>query len=158
MSQNGQVMTIRTTLVATALATASMLLTSTGCQPSISYEMVPASGIVQLDGEPLENAKVVFHSETNPRAFGTTDSQGRFQMSTLKQGEGVPIGDFIVKIVSTKETTNSSGKSVNLSPMYGENGVKVVTVANGVENDFEIALKSRPTSHDYISANPLEEP
>ncbi len=140
------------------VSTSLLLLFAVGCQPSISYEMVPATGTVQLDGEPLENAKVVFHSETNPRAFGTTDSQGRFQMNTLKQGEGVAIGDFIVKIVSTQETKNSSGKSISLSPLYSENGVQVVTVAQDAPNDFEFALKSRPGKSDYMSDNPLEEP
>ncbi len=79
-------------------------------------------------------------------------------MSTLKQGQGVPTGDFIVKVVSTEDTKSSSGRSVKLSPLYGENGVTVVTVAQDAENDFQIALKSRPTLRDYMSANPLEEP
>ncbi|MEW4565450.1 hypothetical protein AB1K70_23185 [Bremerella sp. JC770] len=149
---------LRNTRVTNALVMLLLLFAATGCQQSVSYEMVPASGIVQLDGEPLANAKVVFHSETNPRAFGTTDSQGRFQLSTLKQGEGVPRGDFIVKIVSTEDTKSISGKAVNLSPLYGENGVKIVTVSDDNENDFEIALKSRPTSRDYMSTNTLEEP
>ena len=157
MSYNSQ-LKIRSTSFPKALVVLTFMLSSAGCQQSVSYDTVPASGVVQLDGEPLANAKVVFHSETSPRGFGTTDSQGRFEMSTLKQGQGVPAGDFIVKIVSTEDTKNSSGKSVNLSPVYGENGVTVVTVAQGADNDFEIALKSRPSSRDYMSDNPLEEP
>ncbi|MEW4453501.1 carboxypeptidase-like regulatory domain-containing protein [Bremerella sp. JC817] len=130
----------------------------TGCSETPSYDMRPAKGVVQLDGNPIENANVVFHSETGPRAFGTTNANGEFELNTGDQGAGVATGDFLVKIVSTSDTKTSSGKAVSISPLYAENGVAVVTVSEGAENHFEFNLKSKPKRGDYLDDNSLAEP
>lgn len=135
------------------------LLLAVGCsQSGPSYSLSPASGTVSIDGKPVANATVVFHSESGPTASGTTDSSGNFTLATGTHGEGAAAGDFIVQISSNAETTDGSGKAVTIPIVYSENGVEVVKVAQGGDNSFTFNLKSKPRSSDYLSNNPLAEP
>ncbi len=136
------------------------LLLTVGCSyGGPSYSLSPASGTVNIDGKPVANAVVVFHSESSPIASGKTDSSGQFQLATGTHGEGIAAGDFLVQISSTEETTDSSGKAVSIPIVYAENGVEVVKIAQGGgENSFTFNLKSKPRSSDYLSNNPLAEP
>lgn len=53
-----------------------------GCGPS-GPAIVPVSGIVTLDGVPVEGATVTFVSKVGSRmADGQTDAQGRFTLTT----------------------------------------------------------------------------
>lgn len=135
------------------------LLIAVGCSyGGPSYSLSPASGTVSMDGKPVANAVVVFHSESAPIASAITDSSGQFQLATGSHGEGIAIGDFLVQISSNAETKDSSGKAISIPIVYSENGVEVVKIAQGGENSFAFNLKSRPKSSDYLSNNPLAEP
>ena len=60
-----------------------------------------AGGIVNLDGKPLDDAIVVYHSQThNVSAQGTTDKNGRFTLTTFKENDGAADGPQ--KVVVTK--------------------------------------------------------
>lgn len=135
------------------------LLLTVGCSPSgPSYSLLPISGTVSIDGKPVTNATVVFHSESAPTASGKTDSSGQFTLATGQHGEGVAAGEYIVQISSGAETTDASGKVVTIPIVYAENGLEVVKVAQGGESAFTFQLKSKPKSSDYLSNNPLAEP
>ena len=56
----------------------------------------PVRGTVTLvNGEPLAGGTVSMESADNSiSATGTTDAQGRFAMSTLESGDGVPRGTY----------------------------------------------------------------
>lgn len=76
------------------------LLVAAGC--SRSLELIPVTGIVTLDGKPVEDAAVLFMPMAGgPAASGTTDAQGRFQLSSVNQSGVVP-GEHQVTI--TKQT------------------------------------------------------
>ena len=59
----------------------------------------PASGVVLMDGKPVENAVVAFDSrEHNLTAVGRTDRAGRFTLKTFHPGDGAVAGDHRVRI------------------------------------------------------------
>ena len=62
----------------------------------------PVSGVVNLDSKPLPGATVTFISDagSNKSAATTTDAQGKYTMSTYKQGDGAVPGSY--KITVTK--------------------------------------------------------
>ncbi len=74
-----------------------------GCPKSSSLDgLVPAQGIVKLNGVPVENAAVSFlpadtSGQVRP-ATSTTDAKGRFSMMTLNPGDGVYPGEYNVSI------------------------------------------------------------
>ena len=80
-------------LVATAIA---MVLP--GCRPPGSAPTVPAAGRVTYQGKPLANIDVVFTPTQGRRGSGTTDGQGRFQISTFARGDGAIPGSHRVTL------------------------------------------------------------
>ncbi|QDV55102.1 carboxypeptidase-like regulatory domain-containing protein [Rosistilla oblonga] len=149
----------RITAFTNTAATFLLLVSAIGCGDSLpSYEMVPVSGVVNLDGAPVANANLVFYSETLPRAFATTDNSGTFQLETPQYGEGIPEGSYLVQIQSSDQTIDSqSGKSVSIPIVYGENGIEVITISSDGEKTFTFDLKSRPKKGDYVSENSMAE-
>jgi len=81
---------------------------------------VPASGIVTLQGAPVEGAHVALAPQdaTGGRsAFAQTDAQGHFQLMTLKPQDGALPGSYRVKI--SKEVSEG-GMSVEEAQAYFE--------------------------------------
>jgi hypothetical protein len=79
---------------------AVLFLVPAGC--SSRYTPVPVSGIVTLDGQPLDKASVTFYlvgggKEGRP-ASGGTDSTGTFHLSTMGNQDGAIPGEYKVVI------------------------------------------------------------
>lgn len=83
-----------------------VLIFSLGCGGEDEWaakrpKVYSAGGIVNLDGKPLDDAIVVYHSVThNISAQGTTDKSGRFTLTTFKEKDGAAEGTQ--KVVVTK--------------------------------------------------------
>ncbi len=85
------------------------LATTTGCGPSAqadyaSIGLVPITGNVTLDGQPLEGAVVMFESPDTTFCYGTTDAEGNYEIKFNSEVMGVPPGDKIVRISTTAST------------------------------------------------------
>jgi hypothetical protein len=80
---------------------AGILLTAlliAGC--SRGPALVPASGQVKLDGQPLAGATVTFVPQQAGRpATATTDAQGNFRLATAQAGEGAAPGEYAVTVL-----------------------------------------------------------
>jgi hypothetical protein len=76
-------------------------LTLLGCG---GERLVPVSGIVTLDGQPVEQASVLFQHESGRTAFGLTDQTGVFQLSMDDEWAGVPVGSYAIAVSLTRET------------------------------------------------------
>ncbi|MEK6247545.1 MAG: carboxypeptidase-like regulatory domain-containing protein [Planctomycetales bacterium] len=59
---------------------------------------IPVSGTVTLDGMPLADATVSFIPENGRPANGTTDADGRFELTTYEKGDGVAISKHKVTV------------------------------------------------------------
>jgi hypothetical protein len=72
-----------------------------GCSGSNSATV---SGTVTLDNQPLPGANVSFYpaDEKNAPAYGQTDAQGRYSLSTGAD-TGLAPGQYIAVVVATKE-------------------------------------------------------
>lgn len=82
-----------------------MLLFAVGCGASSEFEMVPVSGTITLDGQPLEGAEVVFapkqidkQAAVGPASIGTTDAAGNYMLKTTKGLEGAVVGEHKVAV------------------------------------------------------------
>lgn len=61
----------------------------------------PVSGVVTLDNKPVAGATITFISDTGGNSGATTsDAQGKYAMSTFKQGDGAVAGSY--KIIVSK--------------------------------------------------------
>jgi hypothetical protein len=67
-----------------------------------STGVVPVTGIVMLDGKPLDLVHVEFWPDHGPRSFGKTDSEGRFALVTDdRTGTGAVPGTHKVALRDT---------------------------------------------------------
>ncbi|MGI8979797.1 MAG: hypothetical protein ACR2FY_11285 [Pirellulaceae bacterium] len=74
-----------------------------GCGGKTGPRCHPVEGRVLYQNQPLAEAMVVFHplippSEKVPQPIGNTDAAGRFEMTTLKSGDGAPAGEYAITI------------------------------------------------------------
>ena len=61
---------------------------------------VRVTGVVTLDGIPVEGAQDAFNPEAadGQGAFGRTDAEGRYELTTFEAGDGAVAGAYIVTI------------------------------------------------------------
>lgn len=80
----------------------------TGCSKARLEGLVPAEGVVTLNGEAVEGATVMFAPKTydpsRPKgsAQAVTDASGKFKMTTLDPGDGVFPGDYYVTVTKDR--------------------------------------------------------
>lgn len=77
--------------------------------------LVPVSGLVTLDGEPLASAAVAFeHTGGLNNATGVTKDDGRFELAIHKMGKGATPGPHRVQI--SRSESGASAKITWISP------------------------------------------
>ncbi len=88
------------------IASAAVVLMLAGCGSEFGAEV---SGVVTLDGIPLENGIVAFHPEHGgPVAHGVIGKDGSYVVLTGRQ-EGLPIGDYTVTVVANETPRIDAG-------------------------------------------------
>ena len=81
-----------------------LAIVTLGCDSS-DLELVPVSGLVTLDGKAVAGAAIVFTPQKGGRpAWGTTDEQGEFHLTTLEENDGAIVGTHVAT-VSLREAT-----------------------------------------------------
>jgi hypothetical protein len=81
-----------------ALAGACVLFLQ-GCLGSGKRTIAPVHGQLTYQGKPVAGATVEFLCEGASRpAVGTTDNEGRYQLTTFKQNDGAMVGTHVVTV------------------------------------------------------------
>ncbi|NLS93447.1 MAG: carboxypeptidase regulatory-like domain-containing protein [Planctomycetaceae bacterium] len=80
----------------------AVLMGLAGCSPDSRRdgpEMVRITGVVTLDGEPLEGAHIRFSPDVSgPAAFAVSDKRGRYELRTYEPGDGIIPGTYHVTV------------------------------------------------------------
>jgi hypothetical protein len=86
-----------------------------GCSDGGRPETAPVSGTVTYNGEAVAGANVVFIPKEggSRNASGTTDSQGKYQLTTFEENDGAVPGAYSV-------TIREGGTDEDLSAMSSE--------------------------------------
>lgn len=89
------------------------LLALFGCASEESYDLVPTSGKVTLNGEPLADARVSFQPVASseapnpgPGSTAVTDDAGNYTLTTGGEQEGAVVGKHQVRIFTGKYETS----------------------------------------------------
>lgn len=91
----------------------SLVIVLGGCERA--PELHPVSGTVSYGGEMVEGATVTFRcEEANTIATGTTDGQGRFELSTYQAGKGAVAGEHTVTVTKTSAAAESGSASLSM--------------------------------------------
>ena len=135
-----------------------MCLLLAGCSDTPTSRLVPISGVITMDGQPLVGALVEFEPvpgragdpSFNPSSSGTTDGEGRFWLDT-PFGAGAVAGEHVVKIWETVEVESDEELDPNkklelrLLPEFSKQGLPFTVPEEGTrEADF--ALQSTPAA------------
>lgn len=79
---------------------ASLMVLAVGCSRGDRPVIATASGIVTLDGNPVEGATVTFEPVSGGRpCFGITDMEGRYKITSYEENDGAPVGDHYVSVI-----------------------------------------------------------
>jgi hypothetical protein len=135
------------------------LLAVGGCSKGSNLpRTVPASGIVTLDGKPVDGAQVVFvpAGDAKTGATGVTNASGKFSLRAYPEKDGAIPGEYQVQVSKTikveldgKKGSLDGGDPVRFE--YGvpakytgakTSGLKVTIPENGIK-DINLALMSK---------------
>jgi hypothetical protein len=137
-----------------------LVLSAPGCGPSTGHlpKTVPASGVVTLDGKPVEGAQVVIV----PAAAGTTgatavtDASGHFALRAYPEKDGAIPGEYKVQVSKTVEVklTGKAGSLDGGDPVRFDYGVPgkytnadksglTVTIPDSGNKDIKLTLTSK---------------
>ncbi len=132
-----------------------LLCATVGCGSGGS-EGVPVVGVVTYNGAPVAGADVAFSLEGDAPsvgAFGRTNDNGRFELSSPQIDGGIPPGNYLVKVSKMSvETSWSPGQdegvrpeqieTVGLPAKYAEYKTSGLTavVEDGQTNEFVFDL------------------
>lgn len=109
--------------IARFVAAACVLGGLAGCSGSGgSANCVAVTGTVTYKGVPVEGATVSFTPQAQGvrAAFGTTDSSGRFSLTTLKPGDGAMAGLYSVTIEKPSGAAPVAAPPAGLDPASPE--------------------------------------
>ncbi len=139
-------------------------LTAFGCGKSAPYEVVPVSGKVTLDGEPLSNARLTFqpmagssqNREVGPGSVGFSDESGTYVLETVYPvSKGAVVGAHTVRIsTGTTESDADNARIVGekVPPWYLDGTVRLRRKITSSTDDLDFALHS-----DFQQAKEAEE-
>ena len=114
-------------------------------------KLVPVSGTVKLDGQPLTDATVNFLFNDYPRpAVGRTDTSGKFSLSYNNRA-GAPLGACKVMIRKQGKAAGDAALRELIPGRYNSNTQLQFEVTKQGPNEFNLDLNSTPDEAD--SAN-----
>jgi hypothetical protein len=125
-------------LLSLALVCCAALLASIGCGGAPQLEgLEKYSGVITLDGEPLDGASITLVPTTiGPRGAGAmSDEKGKFVFQTLQAGDGVAPGEY-------KVTVSKS----HWEDAYTEEEEKIFAEAGGKSHDEVFPGRPEPTA------------
>lgn len=115
-----------------------VMLSVAGCNSG--PKIVPVSGIVLIDGQPLTQGTVQVIPSDYRAASGKLGPDGRFTLTTFKDNDGCVVGTHPVCIVATETLTPTSHKW-HAPKKYVDAATNGLTIkVDGATKDIKIEL------------------
>lgn len=131
----------------TALLTVVSFFAVTGCggrTPPTGF----VSGVIKLNGQPLDGATVEFTPTTGRSSIAVTDSAGKYVLKYTNTVDGALIGEHTVRIstgvagsASNEGGQSSAGKPERIPPTYNSQSEVKADVKSG-NNTFDYEIDS----------------
>jgi hypothetical protein len=119
-----------------------------GCGGSDAPPMpvYPVTGVVKYKGQPVKGADITFfNKEADRSAFGRTDDEGEYQLTTFSSNDGAVAGKSIVTITKFEAPPASTAASVE-SEEYVPPGIGQSTSPPPPKSSFPEKYGSQETS------------
>jgi hypothetical protein len=112
-----------------------------GCQKS-HPGMVPVSGQVAIDGQPVTHGQITVLPEKHRASIGKLDNQGRFTLSCYSIGDGAPIGTHIATVTAVEPVDEHTNRW-HAPKKYANRATGVWVVIDGPTDDLKVSLSWR---------------
>lgn len=123
-----------------------MLLFCSGCGGRELPELAPVTGVVKLDGQPLEGVVVSFYpteGEGGRPGTGVTDAEGRYEIMYFEGEEGARVGPNRVEVTMYwPDGEPTPGVKDKVPRGYGAGSTMTFDVKPDEDNEFNIDMKS----------------
>ncbi|WP_145247767.1 hypothetical protein [Aeoliella mucimassa] len=117
----------------------AVLFVCVGCQDK-HPEIVPVSGKVTIDGQPLTVGQVKILANDRRTAQATIQSDGTFKMSCYELNDGAPVGTHLA-IVSAVESIDERSNRWHAPKRYANKiSSELWVTIDGPTDDLEIKL------------------
>lgn len=135
-----------------AAVLALIVLCLSGCGSSEGYTLVPVSGTITLDGQPLAGASISFQraggeATVGPGSGAVTDAGGKYELKTaeVESRPGAVVGMHVVRITGVQEQRDASDDTPRpmakdpVPPRYRDPGLTFDVPAGGTDKaNFEL--------------------
>jgi len=128
--------------------TATVCLTFSGCSSSDQPELGQVTGVVTFDGAPLVGADVTFMPTSGRPAFGTTDENGSYELTYVRDTEGTKVGTNKVSISMGEGVENEAeleGDDVDQSKLKKQ----VTAIPAKYNTKTELTAKVEPGDNTF---------
>jgi hypothetical protein len=109
-----------------------------GCQKS-HPDMVPVSGQVTIDGQPVTHGQITVMPEGRRASIGKLDAEGRFSLSCFAAGDGAPIGTHIATVTAV-EALGEHANRWHAPKKYASKSGGVWVVIDGPTKELNVPL------------------
>jgi hypothetical protein len=129
-----------------ALLIVALLFLASGCDSNPRPKLVPISGRITIDGEPLTEGVITVWVKDYRPAIGQIESDGRYTLLTHKPGDGCRPGTHPITITSQVSYGEDSIEYL-IPTIYGspETSKLTITVDEPRDNaDYNLTWKDDP--------------
>lgn len=121
-----------------------------GCSEDVGVELVPVTGVVTIDSQPLPNARVVFTPKSGRPSAGLTDDAGQYELFYTVEEPGVLPGPHTISISTFIEPDSDSddparqqGRPESVPTIYNRKSTLTQEVAPEQSEPVNFELKSQ---------------
>lgn len=115
----------------------------------------PVSGAVTMFNKPLSGATIIFAPEGDqPTATGTTDAEGKYQLTTYEFGDGAAEGSYRV-IVSKSVAASAAGGATTVSEDGLEHAADAAAGTHGSSSPAATSTSMVPPQFSSSTETPL---
>lgn len=140
------------------------LLVGCGGSSTRSESLVPVSGVVKVNGRPLDGVRMAFHPTGENKSLGgcwaVTDSSGSFTVTHVSKEEGIPEGEYHVTFsrfvkddgsaLGPDESPTMTRASESIAPLWSD----VSKVGN--HNKIQVPASGTDSLSFSVSTAPLK--
>jgi hypothetical protein len=138
-----------------AVLVALVAMCLSGCGSSEGYSLVPVSGTITLDGQPLAGASISFQraggdATVGPGSGGVTDASGKYELKTAEADSrsGAVVGMHVVRITGVQDQRAADDDTARpmakdpVPPRYRDPGLTFEVPADGTDQaNFELTSR-----------------
>ncbi|MDQ3332603.1 MAG: hypothetical protein M3552_18470 [Planctomycetota bacterium] len=136
------------------VALSALFLSLAGCGASSDQpELGQVSGTIMLDGKPLSGVAVVFQPDSGRPARGLTDTEGKYELTYIRETLGTKIGHNRVEIAPDEEGENPAESDGDVDGPTVQKPVKsgkpVIPARYNTRSELEADVKPGENTFDF---------